>query len=754
MKRILAIACCLLFPLALAAGDWTHWRGPFQSGFSPETGLPEKFSLDPKDADNNLVWRAPYPCRSTPLVMNGRVYLINNVGEKITEQERVVCLNADTGKLIWEYKFNVWHTDIVSARLGWTNLAADPATERVFAHGTQGLLLCFEKDGKVRWQRSLSEEFGRITGYGGRIVSPIVVDDLVVVGMLNSSWGDQGKGGARWAAFHKDTGAIVWWSEPGGQPKDTFYSTPAVAVIGGQKLLITGGAEGGIYAMKAGTGEKVWSYPLGTAMINTAPVVQGDLVYVCHGEGNPDNNILGRVACLDASAIENGQPKLVWQKDGVTARYASPIVHKNIAIFPDDISRLHAFEALTGKKLFVFNYGRESRGSPVLADGKIYAADVDGTFNILKLEGKKCMRLHEETFFSKHGKGDVELNGSPAVANGRVYFATNEETYCIGAKTATKGSSASESAEPKKGTKTAWLQLVPADVTVHPGATVKFELRAFDEFGNLLEGKVPTGAEWTLPTPPLPPGAKAPPPALKGQLKDNVLTVDEKMPSQQGYVEVVAGSLKARARVRVAPRLPYKHDFEKVPDGAVPGGWVNTQGKFLVKTLKDGNKVLAKVTDKASPLLAKGNAFIGVPSDKDYTIEADVQGGKVGTYMPEIGLVANRYTFLLAGSIQKLRIVSWDALPRVDRTIPFAWEPDVWYSLKLTVDLSGKEGVVKGKCWKKGEKEPTEWSITVTDPLPNAEGAPALYAYVTGIPEGGSGTDIFFDNVRVTPNKK
>src|SRR5262249_26209267 len=142
-----------------------------------------------------------------------------------------------------------------------------------------------------------------------------------------------------------------------------------------------------------------------------------------------------------------------------------------------------------------------------------------------------------------------------------------------------------------------------------------------------------------------------------------------------------------------------------------PGGWVNTQGKFVVKQLVDGNKVLAKVTDKASPLVARGNAYIGLPQYKDYTIECDIQGGKVANDLPDMGVVANRYTLSLAGNIQKLRLNSWDALPRVDRTVSFPWEPDVWYHLKLTFEMKEGVGIARGKCWKKGESEPAEWTV-------------------------------------------
>ena len=45
-----------------------------------------------------------------------------------------------------------------------------------------------------------------MTGYGGRSVSPTVDGDLVIVGMINASWGDQARGANRYVAFDKNTG--------------------------------------------------------------------------------------------------------------------------------------------------------------------------------------------------------------------------------------------------------------------------------------------------------------------------------------------------------------------------------------------------------------------------------------------------------------------------------------------------------------------------------------------------------------------
>src|SRR5580700_11378640 len=52
-------------------GDWTHWRGPLQTGYSPEKNLPDDW--DPRTpGKNNLIWKQPYGCRSAPMIMNGR----------------------------------------------------------------------------------------------------------------------------------------------------------------------------------------------------------------------------------------------------------------------------------------------------------------------------------------------------------------------------------------------------------------------------------------------------------------------------------------------------------------------------------------------------------------------------------------------------------------------------------------------------------------------------------------------------------
>jgi hypothetical protein len=200
--------------------------------------------------------------------------------------------------------------------------------------------------------------------------------------------------------------------------------------------------------------------------------------------------------------------------------------------------------------------------------------------------------------------------------------------------------------------------------------------------------------------------------------------------------------------------LPYAQDFDKVPEGAVPAGWVNCQGKYVVKKLPDNNHVLAKVTTNSSPLIARGSCYISTPDLTDYTIEADVYGTLVGTDLPDMGVGACRYTLVLGGNTQTLRLVSWDAMPRVDETVNFEWKEKTWYRMKLTAQVASGKTQLFGKVWPRDAKEPAEWTVKFTDPTPNLEGAPFLYGYVLGHVGTQPGTDVFFDNVHVTPNKK
>ena len=752
--------------------DWVHWRGPEQNGVSREKNLPDEF--EPKaGAKGNVIWQQPYGGRSAPLVLDGKVYILQGTSSGIQEGEQVVCFDEKSGKPLWHYKVNVFQTDIVSNRLGWTTLTADPETKYVYAHTTAGLLLCLDQAGKLVWSHSLTEEYGRISGYGGRNVTPLFDSGLVIVGMVSANWGDHARGANRFVAFDGKTGEVVWWADTAPNPiEGTYYSSPVVAVIGGQRVMISGGADGYLHAFKIRTGERLWSYRFANGVVNGSPLVDGNLVYCHHGEDNPEGGAYGRVICVDAGQVneKTKTPKLVWEyRKSKRFGLASGALDDGRLYVPDDSGTLYCFDAKDGKVLWTYRYATEVRGAPLVADGKIYLFDVKGKMNIILLDDDRNKQPDEDdTFVYKFRLPSGllnETNGTPIAVNNRVYFTTGSELLCIGYPDA-KDECGKYEPLPEEAPvgPVAGVRLFPADVVVEPGKSQKIEVVTIDANGRKVaqvNKKLPN-AEWSLPLPPkAPTGAQ--PPALKGKVDGDftagTLTVDP-TPTQQGSVAFKSGDWTAQARVRVAATIPYTQDFEKLPPGAVPGGWVNAQGKYLAVKLPDGNIVLAKRNDDARPPFARARAYMTTPWHSNYTVQADMMGTEVGGKLPDVGLVNTRYRMILDGKTdpttksREIRLASWEARQRIYHGVAFDWKPKTWYTAKFTVEQTGKTAMLRAKVWEKGTPEPEKWMIEFEDPNPNPEGAAALYGYVSNIVGDQPGSEAYFDNVKITPNGK
>ncbi|MCA1630999.1 MAG: PQQ-binding-like beta-propeller repeat protein, partial [Acidobacteria bacterium] len=358
------------------SADWAEWRGPARDGVSYEKNLPVRWS----PAGENLAWKAPYGGRSAPVVFGNHVYLQNTAERGASEQERVMCFDADRGKLLWEHRFNVYLSDVPTHRVGWASPTVDPVTANVFVFGSGGSLISLNKDGKVLWERSLGEDFGLLTTHGGRTVSPIVDGDLVIVSGAMFVWGEHGRGGHRIVAFDKRTGETVWVTAPGARPYDTTYAPMIIANVAGTRLLIQGGADGMVYALKPQTGEPVWRYEISKRGINTGVVVSGTTAILTHSEENLDTSEMGMIVAVDAAAAKGDvKPEQVrWKNVGWQGGFSSPVIGGDRMYQIDNGANIGAFDVKTGKQLWLQNLGTIQKASPVLADGKLYVGTENG----------------------------------------------------------------------------------------------------------------------------------------------------------------------------------------------------------------------------------------------------------------------------------------------------------------------------------------------------------------------------------------
>jgi outer membrane protein assembly factor BamB len=726
----LPLSFLLLVPLfgpqktTSTVSDWPDLRGPDRNGVSVEKNLPTRWS----PAGENLLWKAPFGGRSTPIILGDHVYLQNGTGKGSSLQERVMCLNADTGKVIWEHKFNVYASDVPPHRIGWPSPAADPATGNIYALGAGGHLVCLSKDGKLVWERSLVEEFGLWTTHGGRTVSPFIEGDIVMVSGPTEGWGETAPRSHRFLAFDKKTGLCVYDVKPGQRPYDTDYSPPISAVVNGTRLIISGGGDGAIHAIKFQTGEHVWSFFMSKRSINTGVVLNGTTAFVSHSEENLNTNTMGLLAAIDATAKgQIGKDQTKWAVEGWQGGYSSPVIDGERLYQIDNGANLFAVDINTGKTLWQLNLGTIQKASPVYADGKIYVGSENGRFFILKPGADKCEILDEDQLGTE-GAPEAIVAGV-AVSRGRVYLATDQAVYCIGKKT----TGTLYHREPVVTTAAAgatptYVQVFPTDLTIKPGESVRFHARLFDEHGLFIREEQ---AQWSLNQ-------------LKGEVKpDGTFTASSDNTQQAGTIKAAVGQLSGQARLRVIAPLPMTEDFESYAVDSVPPAWINVGGKYVVREL-EGNKVLVKQPNP--PIFKRGRAFIGSSDMKDYTIQADVRAALKRRQMGDAGIVAQRYTLVLFGNDQRMELNDWQ--PETQRALKahFDWKPDTWYRLKLEVHTEPDGKVrVRAKAWPASEAEPEKWLLEEIDSLPNHQGSPGIFA--------DAPNEVYFDNIKVTPNK-
>jgi len=699
-------------PRRVPIGDWPEARGPNRDGRSAETGLLSTWKLN----GENFLWRVPYGGRSAPVVRGNRVYVQNPAGRGKQLQERVMALDADSGKVVWEYRFNIFQSDVPAHRVGWASPAIDPDTGNVYALSGGAQVIALSPDGKPLWDRSFGEEYAAFTTHGGRTSSPLVDGNLVIVSAPVSNWGSAAGRAHRFIALDKRTGDVIYVSNPGGRPYDTAYAAPYIATINGMRLLISGLGDGGIHAVKAQTGEKVWSYVASKRSVNTGVVASGNDVFISHGDENLEGNALGMVAALDGS--QKGDLKTTkWSVVGTEYGFSSPVLDGNRLYQIDGGSTLHAYDKNTGAQLWTLPLSDAQKAPPVMADGKIYVGTDAGTFFVIRPgqdKGEVLSRvdLPNSTMSCCGSEGTPEqILAGAAVSRGRVFFVSSDAVYAIGPRRATTptGFAADEAAVVGSG-EPAHVQVSPTEVVIEQGQATRLRARLFDANGRFLREEKAT---WTLQ-------------GLDGTVVDGVFTAANTPADMAGVVKATIGGLSGEARVRVARSLPWKDDFESYAVGSAPPGWVNTAGPRVVVAELDGKKVLQK--EPLDTIFMRTRSFIGPVNWSNYTFEADVRASTRRRQFGDLGITAQRYSLVLYGNAQKLKIEPWE--PEVQRTstMPYSWKPDTWYRLKLRVEnLPDGQVRAQGKAWPVGEPEPAAWMIEMLDANGNRQGAPGLF---------------------------
>lgn len=752
MNRVWAIVLLVVASCRTAGaqetGGWHHWRGPHQNGISDEKGLAETW----QPGGANHLWDVALSGRGTPVAAGDRVYALGYRGEDADLREVLVCLDAATGRPLWEEGFSDFLSDIIYDRYAIGSPALDDETGNVYVMTSAGIFACFSADGKPIWRHSMMESFGRMTFPNGRTGSPLIVGDRVIVRCITSNWGAQGAAQDRFYAFDKRTGQLVWASSPGERPQDNSFALPLLARVHGKWVLYTAEGSGNLVCFNALTGEPIWRYKVAAGGLNASVVLTKDAVVAIHDSENLDSSESGRMVAVRVGAepkagttdpVVLDRSSELWRQS-LSSVSSSPVLVGDRIYQVTKVGELACVDAGTGKILWQKKLARDQlHASPLYGDGRLYVPMQDGTFYILRPSDTGAEELCKVKLAG-------ECLGAPSVFRGRIFVLTTEKLYCFGKP----GPAAPEEAAPQVGPPDApvALQIVPSEVLLRPGQKATFTVYGIDATGDRTGVIGADKIKWVKY---IPPTAKVRS-EMNGEFNaaGELVAAATQQPSA-GAFQATSGTMTGVIRGRVLPDLPLKEDFEGFAIAVAheteagvnfaypPLPWIGARFRWEVREL-EGQKVLTKTLDNV--LFQRAMTFIGHPDMKNYTVEADVMGDGSRRTLSSVGLIAQRYIVALEGNAQELEVSS--NKERLKVAVPFKWSAKTWYRLKARVDVAPDgSGVVRARAWKRGEPEPTAWTIEVPHKAAHASGSPGVFGF-----SPQSQFRVYIDNVSVTSN--
>lgn len=381
------------------ADDWPQWLGPKRDGVWRERGILDKFPA----GGPRVKWRKPIGGGySGPAVAGGKVYVTDRIlapgatnpdnpfdrKRKIAGSERVVCLDAATGDVVWEHKYDCPYTALSYA----TGPRATPlvAGGKVYTLGAVGNLLCLDAaKGTPVWSKDLLKEYQLPLPMWGFAGSPLLDGDRLIclVG---------GKGSVA-VAFNKDTGAEVWRNVSAREPG---YAPPMIYENEGKRLLIIWEPQA-INALDPVTGKVYWSQRFGdqkyvkAGMTIPTPRLAGDELYL--------SAFYAGSVLLKLHGTE--QPKVVWKAHGRSEN-------------PEDTLALHCVMS-----------------TPFIKDGHIYGVDSYGELRCLALAtGERLWSTHQPITGKSTRWGNAFLT-----PHGDRVFLFNEQGEVVIARLTPKG---------------------------------------------------------------------------------------------------------------------------------------------------------------------------------------------------------------------------------------------------------------------------------------------------------------------------
>jgi len=425
------------------AADWPQWRGANRDGKSADTGLLKQW---PENGPP-LAWRFDRLGGGDggPAVAAGRIFIMSNRGQ----EEVVWALSEKDGSEIWVTPLGPAFAQRASQGREGPGCTPTVDGERLYVEGLAGNVACLQvSDGKILWQRSMTEDFGGRVPMWSYRESPLIDGDKVIV--------TPGGADAIMVALNKLTGETIWKAKmpdssagasetptgpgggrggPGGPGGGggAAYASPIVIDFEGQRQYVQLTARA-LVGVAASDGKFLWRYdkPANRMGINCATALyQEGMVFASSAYGAG----CGLVK-LSKNADGSFKAEEVYATTEMQNHHGGMILVDGClygASGGNEGGALVCLDFKTGKILWDQRaaVGRRAKGSLALADGMLYYRLEDGVVLLIEPSPQQYV---ERGRFGQPDRTRLPAWAHPVVANGKLYIRDQDVLFCYDVK--------------------------------------------------------------------------------------------------------------------------------------------------------------------------------------------------------------------------------------------------------------------------------------------------------------------------------
>jgi outer membrane protein assembly factor BamB len=408
----------LLLVAAIAAGQWTEFRGPQGTGIAANAAIPERWS-----ETENVRWKVPVHGRawSSPVVLGRQIWLTTATPDG--KQLYAMAFDKETGKTLYDLKlFDVATPQFAHAFNTYASPTPVIEQGRVYVtFGSPGTAAIDTATGKVIWERR-DLECNHFRGAGS---SPILFRDLLIMHF-------DGSDVQYVVALDKRTGRTVWKTprsvdfkdvEPNGRIKADgdfrkAFATPIVVTVGTQPVLISPGSMAA-YGYDPLTGKELWRLEERTSFsASTRPVAGHGLVFYTTGFNT------GQVLAIRPDGRGDvTETHVAWRSTRGAPKKPSLLLHDDLLFMVNDNGVVTCVEAKTGADVWTGRLNQTYSASPISAGGRIYFFGEDGKATVIEA-GRTYKVIAENTL-------DDGFMATPAIDGAALYVRTKSHLYRI-----------------------------------------------------------------------------------------------------------------------------------------------------------------------------------------------------------------------------------------------------------------------------------------------------------------------------------